>query len=195
MNGNVNGDTQVCPMTDVPVRYIKLGEGGEWAQFALNHGLIPFDCYGVNHAVCQAGGWDAARRQLEAEGQRDVGDALRQLKDFYEQPQDTIWFTFVNRSLYWTTADEAVQLAPKQEAGLPKRWRQANGGWRNESLTGEQLSVDNLSSALTKVAAYPKSICGTGAKDYLLRRIRATMTHYLNARSVIKQNQSILRSK
>lgn len=154
------------------VRYIKPGVGGQWRQIAFDSGIVPFDCYGIDHALCLSGDWGKAENELARSGIKNTKDALRQLQDFYELPSTAIWFTIADGRLYWTVADPTVHVAALAQPGHPKRWRQTRGGWRSESLTGEPLSVANLSSALTKVAAYRQSICATKEAAYLLRRIR-----------------------
>lgn len=154
------------------VRYIKPGEGGQWLQMAFDSGIVPFDCYGVDHALCLSGDWGKVEQELVRSGVKNTKDALRQLRDFYELPETAVWFTIADGRLYWTFADPTVHVAALAQPGQPKRWRQTKGAWRSESLTGEPLTVANLSSALTKVAAYRQSICTTKAATYLLRRIR-----------------------
>jgi hypothetical protein len=154
------------------VRYIKPGVGGQWRQIAFDSGIVPFDCYGIDHALCLSGDWGKAENELARSGIKNTKDALRQLRDFYELPSTAIWFMIADGRLYWTVADPTVNVAALAQPGHPKRWRQTRGGWRSESLTGEPLTVANLSSALTKVAAYRQSICATKEAAYLLRRIR-----------------------
>jgi len=45
------------------------------------------------------------------------------------------------------------------------------GGWRNTDINGKSLRIDSLSTKLTKVQFYQRTICGVEAGDYLLRRI------------------------
>ena len=49
--------------------------------------------------------------------------------------------------------------------------RKSIGGWRNTDINGKPLRIDNLSTKLTKVQFYKRTICGVEADDYLLRRI------------------------
>jgi len=52
-----------------------------------------------------------------------------------------------------------------------ERIRKTIGGWRNTDINGELLRVNTLSTRLTKVAGYRRTICKIEAQDYLLRRI------------------------
>jgi hypothetical protein len=82
----------------VAVRYIKLGENGKWATNALEQGIIPFGYRSVDHRACLAGNWDEVRRQLVGMGRtaRGVSQGLRELKDFYGLPENTLWVTMAD---------------------------------------------------------------------------------------------------
>lgn len=55
--------------------------------------------------------------------------------------------------------------------GHGERMRKTVEGWRNVDLQGKILSFNSLSTKLTKVANYRRTICRVEASDYLLRRI------------------------
>jgi hypothetical protein len=136
------------------VRYIKLGENGKWAASALEQGIIPFGYRSVDHRACLTGNWDEVRRQLLGMGRTasGVSQGLRELKDFYGLPENTLWVTMADGHFWWAFAEKA--------------------GWSKTSLTGEPLTVRSLSSALTRTASYQMTICAIKHADYLLRRIR-----------------------
>lgn len=154
------------------VRYIKLGKGGTWARDAFARGIIPFACYNVDHAACVVGDWPAVKQQLIDSGIRNTADPIRELRDFYELPHGTLWFTIADGRLRWAVADGPVEVAAGQEEGQPRRWRATADGWHGEGLTGEALTTVNLTSALTKIGSYQRTICSTAQAEYLLRRIR-----------------------
>jgi hypothetical protein len=88
-----NGSAE--PFEPDAVRYIKLGENGTWATNALEQGIIPFGYRSVDHGLCLAGNWDEVRHQLAGMGRtaRGVSQGLRELKDFYGLPGNTLWVT------------------------------------------------------------------------------------------------------
>lgn len=174
------------------VRYIKLGKGGAWSKVAFEKGIIPFDCYQIDHRICAAGDWAKARADLAAAGVRATGDAIRELQDFYDLPCDTLWFSIADGRLHWTFAAGEVQTASQSIKGLPNRWRATRDGWHSESLTGEALMVAGLSSALTKVASYQKTICTTAQAEYLLRRVRGDQDPlFARAQELKAENSSV----
>ena len=155
------------------VRYIKLGEGGKWASKALSAGTIPFGYRAINHPACARRDWTEVGRQLTLMGRQKGGVAqgLRELKDFYELGDDTLWFTVAYGLVWWAFAHGPVIEGPENEPESPSRYRRTHGGWRNTSLQGAPLSVLNLSSALTSTANYRMTICAVKDADYLIRKI------------------------
>ncbi len=156
------------------VRYIKLGRGGLWADQAISEGIVPFGYHLVDHTLCAAGDWDAVRQQLLANGRKPSGatQGIREIRDFYELGEDTLWVTMADGHLWWAFADKDVKTTGERLPDVPSRYRATLGGWRRESLTGEPLAVRNLSSALTRTATYRMTICSVERADYLIRRIK-----------------------
>lgn len=154
--------------------YIKLGERGAWATDALQTGILPFGYRAIDHASCLRGDWDRVRKDLIAMGRRKggIGQGLRELKEFYELGEDTLWFTIADGHLWWTFADAGVIEGKGADTSAPARFRRTRDGWRSTSLTGTPLTLRSLSSALTSTANYQMTICAVKQTDYLLRRIR-----------------------
>jgi hypothetical protein len=162
------------PFEPVTARYIKLGKKGKWATDALKDGIIPFGYSAVDHHACLAGEWDHVRDQLVAMGRTAKGasQGLRELKDFYGLPDDTLWVTTANGHLWWSFAEGPVLGIANAGSDGPSRYRRTRAGWCKASLTGEPLALRSLSSALTRTAGYQMTICAIDHEDYLLRRIR-----------------------
>ena len=158
------------------VRYIKLGQGGAWAAKALALGAIPFGYPQVSHALCASGRWEEVGQQLKDMGRTKAGvsQGLRELRDFYELPGDTLWVTVADGHVWWVFAEGPVTATGNEGGGSgePSRQRATRNGWSRQSLTGEALTTASLSSALTRTANYRMTICGIDRADYLLRRIR-----------------------
>ena len=166
-------------MTDMPfapsaVRYIKLGKGGAWAPDAIAAGVIPFGYRNVDHDACIHGDWEAVRAQLIASGRTGAGasQGVREVRDFYELGDDTLWVTIADGHLWWAFADGPASAATPDHEDGPRRQRPTRDGWHRTNLQGDALTVRSLSSALTRTASYRMTICGIDREDYLLRRIR-----------------------
>jgi len=161
-------------VTPEQVRYIKLGSGGAWAAEAIDTGTLPFGYHQIDHASCRRGDWKAVREQLIASGRTAAGasQGVRELRDFYELGEDTLWVTLADGHLWWTYAAGAVEPTGTITPEAPSRLRRTRGGWRRTSLTGAPLTISSLSSALTRTANYRMTVCAVERADYLLRRIR-----------------------
>lgn len=172
--------TDMCvPMTPIApteIRYIKLGAGGSWAAECLARGEIAFGYPLMPHDLCLSGDWDAVARQLietDGRGRGAASDAVREIREFYTLGPDCLWITFADRHLWWAFAEPEVIWRHAADNGAT-RVRKVIGTWRKTSLDGTPLRLDNLSSRLTQVASYRKTICQVKARDYLVRRINGT---------------------
>lgn len=179
------------PLDGCEVRYIKLGPGGKWAVQAIANGIIPFGYRFVDHAACARGDWQEVRRQLAAVGRKDraLKDDERELKEFYEPAPNTLWFTIADGHLWWTFAQGDVIEADKEDPDAPPRFRRTRLPWRSTSLKGEPLIIRSLSSALSRVAGYRRTICGVKQSSYLLRRIQG-QTEPLRAKAYRLLNEA-----
>ena len=92
------------------VRYIKLGEGGAWANEALANGTIPVGFGEIPHHLAVAGAWDKIRELLLSSGYRrsTITNWLRELRDFYQLDRNCLWWTIANGHLHWAFAHEEV---------------------------------------------------------------------------------------
>lgn len=154
------------------VRYIKLGDGGRWAQESLDHGYVAFGYHSIPHEICVAEDWDEVRKLLadrKSEGARTAG--VNEVATFYEMGSDCLWVTFANGHLWWYFAETEVIWIGDGSDGGPSRMRPTVDGWNNTAINGESLKVSGLSSKLTKTANFRATICKVDERDYLLRRI------------------------
>jgi len=101
-----------------------------------------------------------------------VTQGLRELKDFYGLPENTLWVTMADGHFWWAFAKGPVVGVEPGNSDGPARYRLTKAGWSKTSLTGDPLTVRSLSSALTRTASYQMTICAIKHEDYLLRRIR-----------------------
>ncbi|MEX0957636.1 MAG: restriction endonuclease [Rhizobiaceae bacterium] len=157
------------------IRYIKLGRGNCWAEYAFTNHVLPIGYPEIDHSLCLEGRWDEVRNLLLAGGRKGQGasQGAREIREFYELDADTLWVTIADGHLSWTFAAPPVDMINIDGDGVqPARVRKCIGGWRREGLNGEALNVRNLSSALTRTAGYRATICKVKHPDYLLRLIR-----------------------
>ena len=165
-------DPHIAPIEPREVRYIKLGPSGAWEKHCIAAGEMHFKYAEVPHEPCLMGDWEAVKAILlkkQVCKPAAVGDALREIQAFYRLGRDCLWITFVADRLYWGFAEPEV--AWLGEGPMGPRVRRMIGGWRHQSLAGRTLLKDDLSSSLTRVRGYQKTICGVKDRAYLLDRI------------------------
>ena len=151
------------------VKYIKLGQSGEWEAECIESGIIRFGYHETPHELCLNENWDeihkiwkGVRNNNEATATRDVN----QIRTFYTAQEDTIFITFFNGFLYWCQpAGEVSVLEDKS------RIRQTINGWHNHSVAGSKFTRDTISGQLYKTQAYRGTICSVGIPEYVIRKI------------------------
>ena len=155
------------------IRYIKLGSGGAYVNAALDQGIIPLAFPLADHQLCVAGDWTELGVQMiaRARSKKAIQQDIRELRDFYELPAGSLWITMARGYLWWALAGDEIKAAKPDAAG-PVRWRSTQDGWHSAALTGTPLSLQTLSSVLTRTSSYRRTICKVHAEDYLMRRIR-----------------------
>lgn len=151
------------------VRYIKLGEGGGWADECLRSDTLRIGFW--THELfdlCIKGKWNDLAREYEARGRSKstVTSFVGQVRAVYEDDGATLWVTFHTRRMYWTFVDVRVppQAMTHGEGSLRKTLP-----WRGETIAGAPLWMTALPGTLTKTASYPGTSCELGLD--VLRRI------------------------
>lgn len=154
------------------VRYIKLGRGGIW-EGALDRGELPFGYGAASHELASEGNLAKIKQHLIDKGRAPQAAArdAQEVADFYQMGADCLWITFARDHLWWTFADPEVAWTTECFVPTGQRTRRTIGGWRNTDINGLPLKTNALSTKLTKVAGYRRTICGVDAQEYLLRRI------------------------
>lgn len=155
------------------VRYIKLGRGGQWADTALDRGELHFGYGKSPHELALAGNFDALKQHLIDQGReaQTASREAREVLDFYDLGADCLWVAFAHDHLWWAFADPSVSWIGGDGKDGVQRTRKAIDGWRNTDINGVPLRANALSTKLTKVANYRRTICKIDAQEYLLRRI------------------------
>lgn len=153
------------------VRYIKLGEGGEWAEECLRSGTLRIGFWTDEYFdLCVEGKWDELARAFEARGRSKstASNFVGQVRAVYEDNGTTLWVTFHTRRMYWTFVDarDTPWIAPHGEGSLRKTLP-----WRTETIRGAPLWMTSLPGRLTKTAGFPGASCDLERPDNVIRRI------------------------
>ena len=169
----------VDPATIAPaiVRYIKLGAGGCWDAASLDQQRIDWGLPSDPHELASSGNWAALRQHyLKAGLSASVATAYTsEAKYFYADGSDVMWVTIARGRFWWTFADPHIHLLPGGSTTEGSRYRATLGGWRDCDRRGGMLLLDRLSTRLTKLAAYRRTICTLNNDQ------RALSLRYINA--------------
>lgn len=77
----------------------------------------------------------------------------------------------------WAFAEPEVHYRGGEAVSAGTRYRVARGEWRDHDINGSILNLDRLSTRLTRLAAYQRTICGLDVEQeqLCLRYINATV--------------------
>ncbi len=157
------------------IRYIKLGAGGRWEAASLDHGRIDWGLPSDPHDTALAGDWAALRQIYLNSGFKAAvaSSYVNEAKAFYTTGERTLWITFARGRMWWCFADTHVHWLGGTGEQHGTRYRKALHGWRDTDINGDILYVDRLSTRLTKLSAYRRTICNVQEYDLCMRYINA----------------------
>ncbi|MGX2968041.1 restriction endonuclease [Ursidibacter sp. B-7004-1] len=153
------------------IRFIKLGAGGGWEKDCIetSHTIrLGYEAGSEIHQECLNDQWDNCYAFWEAHSGTPANH-LRQIKDFYQLDENTLWVTFFGRKLYWAMCSS--DIVEEADESRTRKVISNNGKWSCTDIKGKELLIDNLDGRITKVQAYRGTICSVELEDYLIRRI------------------------
>lgn len=171
------------------VRYIKLGSGGRWNDASLDAGELHFGFGDVPHELASSLDREAIVGHQLAQGRapRVAAEDAREIFDFYSLPETCLWFTLARDHLWWTFVEPGVTWIGGDGTGHGYRKRRCIRPWSKLDLAGAPLTLQSLSTLLTQVGAYRRTICRPRVSDlYLWRRLNGE-TNPLVAQAQVAQ--------
>jgi hypothetical protein len=157
------------------IRFIKLGEGGEWEHSCiLDEGTIRLGYHSPHHHDSLDGDWNTVRLfwlKIRNGNERTATQDINQIRAFYELKETDVWITFYTKKLYWCRAySDVIELNDKS------RIRKVIGSWSSTDINGKALRIENIDGRVTKVQGFRGTICSIekddpSLKDYLVRKI------------------------
>lgn len=163
------------------IRFIKLGIKGCWEKDCIDKNStastkntirLGYESTSEIHKECLNNQWDSCIEYCKtywSDHTGTVSNHLRQIQDFYQLGEDTLWITFFGRKLYWAFCSKEV--VEESDGSRTRKVISNNGNWSCVDANGKELLVDNLDGRVTKVQTYRGTICGVEMEDYLIRRI------------------------
>lgn len=159
--------------------YIKLGRGGEWEAEAIQAGVLRFGYRELDHQLCIAGDWAAAREAWRAhrgDNEAVLTSDMNQVRTFYTAPETSVFITFHAGRMHWCRPSGQVEMLDDRS----KR-RGTVDGWHGQTVGSENLFYERLSGRLLKVQGFRGTVCAVDAEDYLLRKIGDEVTPQVQA--------------
>ncbi|HKX80101.1 MAG TPA: restriction endonuclease [Novosphingobium sp.] len=188
------------PIQPAQTRYIKLGRGGAWERRSLDEGLIYWSNNEDPVEEAAAGDWDTAEQRYRDyyANRATATGTLRELQDFFTLGSDTLWITFAFGQMWWAFSEPAQAIPGVADLTEPAAFRRTIGPWRNVDRFGIKLDQNSLSTKLTQLAAYRRSICAVKHVDYAVRRINGereanAIALGIHRRALIEASADIIR--
>lgn len=155
------------------VLFIKLGKGNAFSKDCIENSYIKLDYRTVDHNLCLNKKWDEVYNHFVTKENTTKGVArshTNQIKQFYEEDENTLWVTFHNNRLWWCFSKPEIK---KDEKNL--KTRPVIGQWSDtDILEKNKLLFSNLSGKLLKTQGFQGTICKVEAQDYTIAKIKGT---------------------
>lgn len=157
--------------------YIKLGQGGKWAEDSIQNDRLRFGWDGQSVDDINNKRWEKLGQEILAKNKNKKGPAsadLNALRRIAEAGPDEVWITFHQAKLWWTRiiGEESIQdSTSKYRLTLP---------WSDKSLTGRLLVVNELPGKIAQTQAYRATACGVQHVELLRRIINSTRSPLAN---------------
>jgi hypothetical protein len=151
------------------VLFIKLGKGGEFVDECLRENTLKLGYAEVDHNLCINGNWDAVYDyfiNIEKAKKNVASSHTNQIKQFYEEDENTLWITFHRQKLWWCFSKPEITLLPDN-----RKTRPVIGKWSDKNIKGETLISSNLSGNLLKTQSFRGTICKVPAEEYAISKI------------------------
>jgi hypothetical protein len=146
--------------------YLKLGEGGKWAQDAIKTGKARISWTTLPLSQINAGRWSVIRKALQVEA-GSVGAGTRDtnaLATFCQSLEDDVWITFHASRLWWGR----LKKGPVQEDSV-SRYRTVAEGWHDQSVTGQPLLANQIPGSISQLQGFRGTVCRVREKETLIR--------------------------
>lgn len=151
------------------VLFIKLGRGGEFESDCIGKDqTLRLGYNEVNHNLCTSGNWEAVREYFlqEKKVEQVASSHSNQIKQFYEEDENTLWITFHANKLWWCFSKPQITLLPDKT-----KIRPVLGKWSDKDTKGKLLSSATISGKLLKTQGFRGTICSVLEEKYALSKI------------------------
>ncbi len=179
------------------IRFIRLGEGGSWADDCFSEGIIRLGFSTGTPEIlklAKAKKWVEVRAYwLARDHAAQVASSYtNQMKTFFEDDGSTLWITIRNQFLYYGFAQPGAPEPFGKDPNTSKlsSYKKMAFGWRNRDSNGKLLTIDKLSGRLTKIGGFRGTICSLKDEiaDYLKLRLNGKVNPAVEQAESAKAN-------
>lgn len=166
--------------------FIRLGRKNKWAEECISKGIIRLGYNSPMHNNCINGKWSLVEKYWVEQGKTTgkAKDYTNQIRKFYTADKNILWVTFFNRKLYYAFSyPEITEVSFEGE-----RERKTISPWSCLDIKGQVLSLERLSSKLTKTQGYQGTICEIKETEYLKNKINAKASEIAEIAKNKKEN-------
>jgi hypothetical protein len=149
--------------------FIKLGPKGSWEKECIEKGILMLGYQEVPHDVALAGEWERARGSFTNTDPGTITRHIDQVRQFYEEPDSTIWVTFYADCLWWCHAAPGVTCN-----GELRKTRHCVSGWSCLDINNQHLLKGRLSGKLLAVQSFQGTVCLVRELSYLVHKLNGT---------------------
>jgi hypothetical protein len=158
------------PINSKKALFIKLGRSGEFEHDCIENGTLRLGYHDLPHDLCLSSDWANTRTAFPLNAdQGSVTRHLNQVRQFYEEPETTLWITFHSDRLWWCFSNPTITQLPDKS-----KIRAVSGQWRDTDINGIPLIKGRLSGKLLAVQSFQGTICSVKECEYLLHKINGT---------------------
>ena len=152
------------------VLFIKLGQGGQFEKECIEENqTLRLGYIEVDHKLCIAGQWDKVHEYFTMEENSKTFVATshtNQIKQFYEEDENTLWITFYANKLWWCFSKPEITLLSDKTKTRP-----VIGKWSDQDIKSNVLLAGNISGKLLKTQGFRGTICSIPEEKYALAKI------------------------
>lgn len=152
------------------ILFIKLGAGGEYENDCIEKAqTLRLGYIEVDNDLCRNGNWEAVHNyftQQEKTKSSVATSHTNQIKQFYEEGEQTLWLTFYGNRLWWCFSKPDITLLSDKT-----KIRPVIGKWSDKDINGKGLVASNISGKLLKTQGFRGTICAVAEDKYALAKI------------------------
>jgi len=140
----------------------------------INDQVLRLGYLDVDHNNCANGSWEAVCNYFIVAEKKNKFVASRhknQIKQFYEEGEETLWITFYVNRLWWCFSRPQITMHSDKTKTRP-----VIGKWTDTNIYGKSLSSKEISGKLLKTQGFRGTICLVHEAKYVIDKINGEDT-------------------